>query len=163
MINTADPTFWVAICFFGFVGLLYYLGVHEKLVSALDKRSDDIRDELEEARRLREEAQAILSDYQRKQREAEETAQDIINQARKEAEAFAHETRQALKESLERRTQLAEDKIARAEAQALAEVRAAAVDVAINATEKLISSNLSKQAAGELIDQSIQDLKDKLN
>ncbi len=163
MINFADPSIWVAISTLTFVGIIIYAGVPSKITGALDDKSDEIRKELEEARRLREEAQAMLADYQRKQREAEQTADEIVAQAKKEAEAFAEETRQALKDSLERRTQLAEDKIARAQEQATAEVRSAAVDVAVAATEKLIAKNLSDKEANKLIDNSIKDINGKLN
>ncbi len=139
------------------------MGVPKLITKSLDQRAEDIRKELEDARQLREEAQTILADYQRKQREAEQTAQDIITQAQREAEAFAEETRQALKDNLERRTKLAEEKIARAEEQAAAEVRSAAVDVAVEATKKLISKNLSGDSANQLLNKSIQDINAKLN
>ncbi|MGI9379077.1 MAG: F0F1 ATP synthase subunit B [Methyloligellaceae bacterium] len=158
-----DPSFWVAISFFGFIGLLMYYKVPQKAGEALDKRADKIRDELEEARKLREEAQAILADYQRKQKEAEESAKEIIALAKQEAETYATETRQALAESLERRTRIAEDKIGRAEAQAMDEVRAAAVDVAIAAADKLIADNLTDSTSGQMIDRTIKELQSKLN
>ncbi len=158
-----DPSFWVAISFFGFIGLLMYYKVPQKAGEALDKRADKIREELEEARKLREEAQAILADYQRKQKEAEESAKEIIALAKQEAEAYATETRKALAESLERRTRIAEDKIGRAEAQAMDEVRAAAVDVAIAAADKLISDNLTDSTSGQMIDKTIKELQSKLN
>ncbi len=158
-----DPSFWVAISFFGFIGLLMYYKVPQKAGEALDKRADKIREELEEGRKLREEAQAILADYQRKQKEAEESAKEIIALAKQEAEAYATETRKALAESLERRTRIAEDKIGRAEAQAMDEVRAAAVDVAIAAADKLISDNLTDSTSGQMIDKTIKELQSKLN
>lgn len=158
-----NPTFWVAFCFVAFFALLYYFNVHKTITNSLDKRANTIRSELEEAQRMREEAQSLLADYQRKQKEAEATAEDIIAQAKKEADSFAEETRLALQASLERRTRLAEEKIARAEAEASAEVRAAAIDIAVNATEKLIAAKLTSSASANLIDQSIQDVKAKLN
>ncbi len=159
----SDPTFWVAVSFFGFLALILYYKVPHKAGEALDKRAEQIQNELEEARKLREEAQAILADYERKQLEAEQSAEEIVTHARKEAETLAEETRQSLKESLERRTRLAEEKIARAEAQAMSEVRAAAVDVAVSAAGKLISTKLDAKIADGLIDQTIQDIKSKLN
>ncbi len=157
------PEFWVGVSFFGFVALLFYYRVHAKIAEALDQRAADIKAELDEAKRLSEEAQAILADYQRKQRDAEKEAKAIIDLAKTEAEALAEETRVALKDSLERRTRLAEDKIARAEAQAIDEVRATAVEVAVGAAEKLITKKLTAKAASTLIDGSIKDLKTKLN
>ncbi len=159
----ADPTVWVAITVIIFALLMYYVGVPKKIGDALDNKAEEIRDELEQARQLREEAQAILAEYQRKQREAEQTADDIVAQAKKEAEAFAAETRKTLKASLERRTLQAEEKIARAQEQATNEVRLAAINVAVSATEKLISENLSEKDANNLIKKSIQDLNGKLN
>lgn len=88
----ADPTFWVGIAFIVFIGILVYQGVPAMLNKALDARADAIRTELDEARRLREEARSILADYQRKHREAEDEAKAIVAQARREAEVLAEET-----------------------------------------------------------------------
>ena len=128
MFNPHNPEFWVMIAFFCFIGLLMYMKVPGQITKALDDRADAIRKELDEARRLREEAQQLLADYQKKAREAEAEAKAIIDQARVEAEGLARETRKTLAENLERRTKQAEEKIARAEAQAVGEVRAAAVE-----------------------------------
>ncbi len=158
-----EPEFWVAIAFFGFVALLIYYRVPSMIGAALDKRAETIRAELEEARKLRDEAQAILADYERKQRDAEKEAQDIVRLARTEAEAFAEEMRKSVNESLARRGRIAEEKIARAEEQALAEVRSTAVELAVAAAEQLIQEKLSEQAAAKLVDDSIKGLKGKLN
>ncbi len=158
-----DPVFWVGLCFGVFLLLLVYKKVPATVAAALDDRAEQIRNELDEARRLREEAQALLADYERKQRGAEKEAESIITLAKEEAEALAAETRQNLKDSLERRARIAEDKIARAEEQALGEVRAAAVNVAISAAEQIISNKMTAAASKKLVDQSIKDLKAKLN
>ena len=157
------PEFWVAVSFFGFVGLLLKYKVPSLIGKALDQRADDIRKELDAARRLRTEAQALLEEYRRKHGEAQQEADAIVAEARKEAETIASETRKGLVESLERRTKLAEEKIARAEAQAVADVRAAAVDAAIAVSEKLIGGRLSAQTGGTLVDRSIAELGSKLN
>ncbi len=159
----STPEFWVAAAFVVFIGLLFYYGVPGLMTKALDARADNIRKELDEARRLREEAQNLLADYQRKAREAEEEANVIIEQARRESEAVAAETRQSLQESVARRTRQAEEKIARAEVQALDEVRAAAVDAAMAAAERVLRAKLTGSQADQLVDQSIQDLRGKLN
>ncbi len=159
----ATAEFWVAVAFFGFLGLLVYYKVPGLIAKALDDRADAIRCELDEARRLREEAQQLLADYQRKSREAEEEAGAIIEQARREAEALAVETRKGLSETLERRTRLAEEKIARAEAQALSEVRSAAVDSAVAAAERIIRRKVTPEVNTRLVDQSIGEVKRKLN
>lgn len=160
MLETAE--FWAAMAFFLFIGILVYYGVPGLAAKRLDDRADAIRKELDEARRLREEAQQLLADYQLKRHEAAEEAKVIVEQARFEAEHLAAETRKTLEETLERRTTLAEEKIARAEAQALGEVRAAAVDAAIATAERILKAKTSGAAGARLLDQSIHDLKRKL-
>lgn len=157
------PEFWVAVSFVGFILLLVYYKIPGMVAGLLDERAEKIRNELEEAKRLREEAQAILADYQRKQRDAAKEADKIIGLAKEEAEALAAETREKMKESLERRTRLAEEKIARAEEQAVADVRAAAIDVAIASAEQIIEKKMTPAASAKLINQSIEGLKGKLN
>lgn len=154
-----DATFWVAIAFLLFVALLVYLAVPRKVISALDKRAENIQKELSEARRLREEAQSILADYQRKQRDAEKEGQDIIAQAEREAQAYAEETRKTFQDMLDRRMKMADEKIARAEAQAVAEVRSRAVDASIEAAEAIISEKVDDDKARELVSQSVAQLK----
>jgi len=161
LLETAE--FWVALAFVIFLGILIYYGVPGLIGKALDDRADAIRKELDEARRLREEAQNLLADYQRKALEAEEEAKGIIDLARREAEAVAVETRRSMKESVERRARQAEEKIARAEAQALSDVRGAAVEAAITAAERLLRTKVAGNKADELLDQSIDDLRGKLN
>ncbi len=163
MFDPHDPKFWVMIAFLLFMALLVFYKVPSAVAKVLDDRADAIRRELDEARRLREEAQQLLADYQRKAREADEEAKSIISQAKREAEALAAETRKGLVDSLERRTKLAEDKIARAEAQAQAEVRGAAVDAALAAAEKILKGRVSGSTASNLIDEGIRDLKGRLN
>ena len=161
MLSTAE--FWVAASFVIFLLLLMYYGVPGLIGKALDARADAIRSELDEARRLREEAQNLLADYQRKSREAEEEAQSIIDLAKRESEAMAAETRQSLQETVARRAKQAEEKIARAEAQALGEVRNAAVETAIAAAERVLKDRVTGGQADQLVDQSIEDLRGKLN
>lgn len=158
-----EPKFWVLVAFVLFALILLYNRVPSMIGKMLDQRAHAIKKELDEARRLREEAQALLADYQKKAREAENEAKSIIEQAQREAEAMAADTQRSLKESLERRTKMAEDKIARAEAQALSEVRATAVDTAIAAAEQLLQGRAAGAEAASLIDQSIRELKGKLN
>ena len=163
MLNPGYPDFWVLISFILFLGILVYYGVPGLIGKALDKRAAAIRTELDEARRLRDEAQELLADYQRKAREAEDEAKSIIEQARREAEILAAETRKQLTEQVERRTKAAEEKIARAEAQAVSDVRAAAVDLAVAASERILKTKISGDAAASLTDAAIRDLKAKLN
>lgn len=155
--------FWVAVSFIIFCAILLYLKVPAVIAKALDDRAATIRRELDEARRLREEAQALLSDYEKKHRNAAEEAQAIVDSARKEADAIAAEMRANLKETLARRTKLAEEKIARAEAQAVDDVRAAAVERAIAAAERILREKAAGANGAALIDQGIQGLKGRLN
>lgn len=159
----ATPEFWVAVSFFLFVGGLIYLGVHKKVAAVLDARAAAIAKELDEAKRLREEAEKVLADYRRKQGDAVKETQAIISLAAKEAELLAAETRRSMKESFERRMKLAEDKIVRAEAEALREVRAAAADAAISAARSVIAEKLTPEAADKLVRQGIDALKGRLN
>jgi F-type H+-transporting ATPase subunit b len=155
--------FWVAVAFVAFLLILLYYGVPKLIAKALDDRAEAIRKELDEARRLREEAQALLADYQKKHRNVGQEADIIVETARREAEALANETRISLKESLERRTRMAEEKIGRAEAQAVDEVRASAIDVAVAAAEKILREKMAGGGDASLIDQSIRDLRGRLN
>ncbi len=158
-----QPEFWVAVSFFLFVGAVLYLGVHKKIAAVLDARAAAIAKELDEAKRLREEAENVLTDYRQKQGDVVKEAQAIISLAAKEAEILAGETRRSMKENFERRMKLAEDKIARAEREALREVREAATDAAIAAAQAVIKEKLTPEAADKLVSQGIDALKGRLN
>jgi F-type H+-transporting ATPase subunit b len=160
MLETED---WVAIAFLCFVGLLVYLGVHRKLLDALDGRRAKIKSELDEARRLREEAQALLAEFQRKGREAENEAEAIIAGAKAEAERLAAEAKAKMEEFVTRRTKMAETKIVQAEAHAVAEVRAAASDAAVAAAEKILTASAKGQVAENLLAKGIEDIRQKFN
>ena len=158
-----DPEFWVLIAFVIFLGVLVRFGVPKMALSALDDRSARIKQALDEAQRLRSEAQAVLTQYQQKRAEAEKEAQAIIVSARVEAERLAGEAKGKVEEFIARRTMMAESKIAQAEAQALADVRAAAADAAVAAAEKILVQTTHGAAAESLIAKGISDLKAKLN
>lgn len=158
-----EPEFWVAVSFFIFLGLVLYLGVHKKIAAALDARAATIAKELAAAKRLREEAEKVLADYKRKEGDAAKEAQAIVSLATKEAEILAEETRRSMKEHFERRMKLAEDKIARAQAEALREVRNAAADAAVIAAQSLIAKSLTPETADKLVKQGIEALKSRLN
>jgi F-type H+-transporting ATPase subunit b len=163
LLDPAQPLFWVLVAFLAFMGLLMYYGVPALVGKALDDRADGIRKELDDARKLREDAQALLADYQNKARQAENEARSIIEQAKREAEAMAMESKKSLAESLERRTKMAEEKISRAEAQAVSEVRASAVGSAMAAAEKILKERVPGSTSNALISEAIQGLKGKLN
>jgi len=154
---------WVAIAFVCFLGLLAYLGVHRKLIDSLDQRQARIKGDLDEAKRLREEAQALLADFERKGRAAESEAQAIIASAKTEAERLAAEAKSRMQDFVARRTKMAEAKIAQAEAQALADVRSAAADAAVAAAEKILATAAKGKVAEDLLAQGIADVKKKFN
>jgi F-type H+-transporting ATPase subunit b len=158
-----EPENWVAICFVIFIGVMIYVGAHKKMIEALDHRATRIKAELDEARRLRDEAQTLLAEYQRKQTQAEREAEAIVADARAEAERVAAETHAKMEEFVARRTKLAEIKISQAEAQALADVRAAAADAAVAAAETILRDAAKGQVAEKLIAQGIADVRTKLN
>jgi F-type H+-transporting ATPase subunit b len=158
-----DPTFWAFVALVVFLIGIIYLGVPGKLGTLLDSRAEEIRNELEEARRLREEAQSVLADYQRKRAGAESEAEEIIAQAEVETERMVQETNAALQDMIERRTKAAELKIAQAEAQALAEVRSLATDVAISAAESVLKEKIDGKIEDSLISDSIKAVKMRMN
>lgn len=158
-----SPENWVAISFLLFAGLLVYLKVPAMLARMLDERSAKIAGELAEARKLREEAQALLASYQKKRAEAEADAAGIVDLAKKEAEAYAGEARRKLAETLERRAKQAEQKIAQAEAAAIKEVRIVATDIAIAAASQLAGEAVKGAKGDGLIGESIAAVKSRLN
>ncbi len=158
-----SPETWVAICFVCFLLLLAYLGVHRKLADGLDARQARIKAELGEATRLREEAQALLAEFERKGHAAESEAEAIIASAKAEAERLATEAKQRMEDFVARRTKMAEAKIAQAEAQALADVRAAAADTAVAAAEKILAAAAKGKVAEDLFARGIEDLRRKFN
>jgi F-type H+-transporting ATPase subunit b len=159
----ADAEFWVAVAFVIFIGVLIKAGAHRLIIDGLDSRAARIKTELDEAKRVRDEAQALLAEYQRKRGEADREAEAIVSAARAEAERLAAEAKTKVEEFVARRTKMAETKIAQAEAQALADVRSAAADAAVAAAEKILSETAKGKVGDDLIAQGIRDLKAKLN
>jgi F-type H+-transporting ATPase subunit b len=158
-----EAEFWVAVAFVIFLFALVRLGAHRTVVGALDDRRARVQAELDEARRLRTEAQALLAEYQRRQKEAEQEAQALIRSAEAEGERLQAEARAKVEEFVARRTKMAENKIAQAEAQALAEVRNSATEAAIAAAEKILGGAVKGAVADALISNGIRDLRSKLN
>jgi F-type H+-transporting ATPase subunit b len=154
---------WVAIAFVLFLGLLGYLGAHRRVIDGIDARQARIKAELDEAVRLRQEAQALLAEFERKGREAEGEAASIIAGAKAEAERLAAEAKVRMEDFVLRRTKMAETKIAQAEAQALADVRAAAADSAVAAAEKILTAAAKGKVAEDLLAQGIEDVRKKFN
>ena len=159
----SQPDFWVGVSFVLFLVLLVYLKVPGMVAKALDERAEGIQNELDEAKKLREEAQAVLADYERKKIEAQADAEKIIAQAKREAEIYGEEARRKMQEQIERRSRLAEQKIVQAEVAAVKDVRAAAADLAIEAASRVLGSEVKGAKAASLIDESIAAVRKQLN
>ncbi len=157
-----SPTFWVAVAFVIFVGFAFKK-VRDGLNAALDGRAERIKAQLDEAKQLREDAQATLAEYQRKLRDAAEEANAIVEHAKVEAERLREHARADQEQALKRREQLAVEKIAQAEAEALEQVRNQAVDLAVAATARLLAESMDQNQAERLIDAAIEELPDKLH
>ena len=155
------PEFWVAVAFVITVAAIFK-PVSRIVLSGLDKRSDRIREQLEEAQKLREEAQKTLAEYQRMQRDAVQEAEQILANAAKEVTALRKRAEEDLKAQLARREQLAMEKIAQAEASAVQQVRDQSVDLAISATAKLLQDQIDGAKSDALVDEAIKELPGKL-
>lgn len=153
----------VALTTLLFIALLVYLGVPKKIGGLLDARADKIKAELEDARRLREEAQTLLASYEKKQKEVEGQAEQIVANAKAEATKAAEKAKEDLKTSIARRLKAADDQIASAEASAVKEVRDRAIAVATQAASAVIAEKMSAQSGDALIDASIKEVGAKLH
>jgi F-type H+-transporting ATPase subunit b len=158
-----EAEFWVGAAFVIFLILIWRAGAHRSVASGLDEHSKRASKDLEEARRLKEEAQALLTEYKKKQREAESQASAIVAQAKVEAEEIAAEAKTRMEEFVARRTKMAEAKIAQADVQALADVRAAAAEAAVKASEKVLSESVKGKVASDLLSAAIRDVKTRLD
>ncbi|MEM8790378.1 MAG: ATP F0F1 synthase subunit B [Pseudomonadota bacterium] len=158
-----NSDFVVGISFTAFFALLAYLGVHKFLGKKLDERAEGIRGELDEARRLREEAQEIFASFERKQKEVEEQAGEIVANAEREAKEAAARAEAEIAASVELRVKRAQDQIESAEASAVKEVKDRAVQVAVTAAAEVLKENLSAEKAAGLIDSSIAEVGKRLN
>jgi F-type H+-transporting ATPase subunit b len=157
------PEFWILVAFVLFIALVWRLGGPRAVTQMLDDRAEKIRTDLEKAAKLREDAQALFADYQKKQRDALKEAEAIIASAKAEAERLSAQAASDLEAALKRREQLALQRIAQAEQQAMADVRAAAVDLAMAATKQLLTEKVDPARHETLIDSAIKELPGKLN
>lgn len=158
-----NTDFIVTMGFLVFVGILLYYKIPALVGNLLDKRAESIRADLDEARRLREEAQEIYASYERRQREVKETAAQIVANARRESEAQAARAKEDLKISIDRRLKAAEDQIASAEADAVRAVRNRAVTTAVAAASELLAQQVAAGKRGAGIDEAIDDVARRLN
>src|SRR3979490_217256 len=159
----SEPEFWVAVAFVILMGVFAYFGIHRTVLKALDHRSDRIRAELDDARRLKDEAAKLLAEYKARHAKAEAEAQDIIASARAEAERIAVEAKAKMEDFVARRTKTAESKIALAEAQAVADVRSAAANDAVAAASPVLSQSVKGEIADDLLAKGIAEVREKLN
>ena len=158
-----EPEFWVAVAFVILMVVFAWLGVHRTVLTALDHRSERIKAELDDARRLKEEAAQLLEQYKTRRASAEREAEEIISGARAEAERIAAEAKTKMEDFVARRTKTAESKIALAEAQALADVRAAAANAAVAAASAVLSQSVKGSVADDLLAKGIAEVKARLN
>ncbi|NTJ66787.1 F0F1 ATP synthase subunit B [Agrobacterium rhizogenes] len=158
-----DNTFFAFVSLLIFLGLIVYLKVPGMMAKSLDDRADQIRNELAEAKRLREEAQHLLAEYQRKRKEAEAEAAHIVAAAEREAEMLTNEARKKTEEFVANRTALSEQKIKQAEADAMKAVRSAAVDLAIAAAESVLAKKADGNVQSGLFSDAVKEVKTRLN
>jgi F-type H+-transporting ATPase subunit b len=158
-----DPETWVAIAFVILMIGFGWMGIHRTVLSALDHRADRIKAELDDARRLKDEAAKVLAEYQAKRASAEREAADIVANANAEAGRIASEAKAKMEDFVARRTKTAESKIAMAEAQALADVRAAAADAAVQAASTILTQSVKGSLADDLLTKGIAEVRQKLN
>jgi F-type H+-transporting ATPase subunit b len=159
----SQPETWVAIAFIILMAMFAWLGIHRTVLTALDHRAQRIKAELDDAKRLKDEAAKLLADYQARRASAEREAQEIVTNAKAEAERIAAEARTRMEDFVARRTKTAENKIALAEAQALADVRAAAAEAAVAAASTVLSQSVKGSVADDLLAKGIAEVKAKLN
>jgi F-type H+-transporting ATPase subunit b len=158
-----EPEFWVAVAFVIFLAIVWKVGGFKAVVEGLDARGKRIQAELDEAKRLREDAAQVLADYRKRREEAEREAEGIVTNAREEAERIAKETHERMTDFVARRTAAAETKIAQAEAQAAAQVRGAAAAAAVRVSEAILRDTVTGEKAQELLAKSLADIKTKLH
>lgn len=161
--SLSNTNFIVTIAFLLFVAVLVYLKVPGLLGGMLDKRAEGIRAELDEAKSLREEAQTILADYERKAREVQEQSARIVEQAKAEAKAAGEQAKEDLKSSMARRLAAAEDQIGSAQDKAVKEVRDEAVNVAVTAARAIIAKQMTAAQGNALVDDAIKTVEAKLH
>jgi F-type H+-transporting ATPase subunit b len=157
-----EAEFWVAVAFVVFLAIVWKVGGFSQMTKGLDSRAKRVRAELDEARRLREEAAGVLADYKRRRTDAEREAEAIVAGAREEAERIAAEGQVRLADFIARRTKSAEAKIAQAEAQATAQVRSAAADAAVRVSEVILKERMQGDAAQDLVRLSLGEVRNRL-
>lgn len=159
---TSLATVWATIGLVTFLGILVYVGVPKQILGMLDDKSKKIADDLDEAKRLREEAQSLLAEYERKRQAAEDEAQEIVEAAKAEATRLTEEAQASLEDLITRRTKAVEEKIAQAESQAIADVRARSADIAVESARHVLVDKMAEKG-DPLVEQAIKDVSASLN
>jgi F-type H+-transporting ATPase subunit b len=158
-----DNSFWAFVGLLIFLGIMVYMKVPGMMAKGLDARGEKIKADLDEAKRLRDEAAALLEEYKKKRKQAEADAEEIVAAAKRDAETMAADASQKTEEFVKRRTAMAEQKIAQAEADAVNAVRSTAVDIAVAAAGKILGGKADPKLQSELFKQSLGDVKARLN
>jgi F-type H+-transporting ATPase subunit b len=158
-----NEPFFALVALIIFIGVVIYLKVPGMMAKSLDDRADQIRNELAEAKRLREEAQHLLAEYQRKRKEAEAEAAHIVAAAEREAQMLTEEARKKTEEFVANRTALSEQKIKQAEVDAMKAVRSAAVDLAISAAESVLAKRADEKVQSKLFSDAVSNVRSRLN
>lgn len=159
----ADTSFWAGASFVVFVGGVVATKAHKKIAEMLDGRVDEIKAQIDEAKTLREEAENLLGEYQRKQRDAEKEAADMLEHAKADAKIMLDEAKSDIEEMAARRTRVAQEKIAQAEASAVKEVQKVAVDAAISAATSVLADELKGDTGSAIVNQAIEEVGQKLH
>ena len=162
-LSLANTDFVVLISFLIFIGVLVYFKVPGMIGNMLTARAEGIQGELNEAKALRDEAQSLLADYERKQKEVQGHAERIVAQAKADAESAAEAAKAELEQAVARRLAAAEEQITSAEASAVKEVRDEAAQVAIAAAREVIAKQMTAASANALIDDAISAVDAKLH
>ncbi len=158
-----DNTFWAFVGLLIFLAIMVYMKVPGMMAKGLDARGDKVRADLDEAKRLRDEAAALLEEYKKRRIQAEADAQDILAAAKRDAETMTADAKAKTEEFVKRRTAMAEQKIAQAESDAVNAVRSSAVEIAIAAAGKILGGKADPKLQAELFRQSLGDVKSRLN
>ena len=156
-----DPASWILISFIIFCGIMWRFA-KDKFLSMIDSRIETIKKEITTAENLRVEAQELLAQYQRKQRDAAKEAQQIVETAKEHAEQIKKDADVELKEAAKRREAQLKERLKRMEDAAIQEIRAYAAELAMQATREIIAEQLDKKANEKLVDESIKSVSKKL-
>ena len=156
---TIDATFWVMVSFFAFIGLLIYFKIPQKIKTTLDENIINIKKQIDEADKLKEDAKNILTDHEKKISNSKSEVKEMINTANEEAEKNGIKTNRDFHNLMETRKKNAEERIKQLKNQALKDIRNASVKIAIESVEKLIKNSLDKSKLDKIYSSSIEETK----